>query len=557
MNSKVTKENVSPRTENGSTGDGHTASNGTTSSSVESSTIVNPQGDAGTTEVRRVDRVAESTDAVGGRHSLVETTEVEHRERPTAAKNRTAWIVTTIALVALAGVFLLWSRGNKAATPSGDTETAVKAEGEHAGEAAGGEHAGEEHAGEEGGEVKLDPETLASAGFEYEGVTQRPAIALLRVTGTVEANPRNTQQVTPLVGGRLERVNVAVGDRVSAGAVLATISSPQIAQMHGKLHEAETAYELAGRNLSRVQRAENRVAVLSAKARLDEMEATLRRTRRLVELGAGAGKDLIAADTAYKTAKADFDFQSNITLNRELQEAQAAVATTRVDVAHIRDEMRALGLTVGANDHDHTRDSSLIAVRAPASGLVTERGVNAGAGIEAGTSMFTITNLGSVFVIANVPEAQVGTVRTGTPAEIRTAALGDQVLRGQVSYIEPRLDETTRTARVRIEVPNPGERLRAGMFTEVGFQTTTSSTAGEELVVPAAAVQREGEETIVFIPKDDEPGAFERREIEVGGESDGYVRVLGGLAVGERVVTKGSFTLKTQMQKGEMGEHGH
>ncbi len=554
MKSEVTKENISPRTQSGSTGDGHATSNGSTSASVESSTVVAHE-DEGTTEVRRVSHVSETTDAVDGRHSLVATTEVERHERPTTAKNRTAWIVTAVALVALAAIFLLWSRGDNTATPSGEKEVAIKAEGEHAGEEHG---AGGEHAGEEGGEVVLEPEALASAGLEYEGVTQRPAIALLRVSGTVEPNPRNTQQVTPLVGGRVERVNVAVGDRVGAGTVIATISSPEIAEMHGKLHEAETAYELAQRNLQRVQRTENRVAVFSAKAKLDETEATLRRTRRLVELGAGAGKDLIAAEAAYRTAKAEYDFQNNISLNRELQEARAGVETTRVDMSHIRDQMRALGVQIAASEsHDHSGNSSLVAVRAPASGIITERLVNSGAGISAGANLFTISNLASVYVIANVPEVKVGTVRPGTPAEIRSAALGDVVIRGRVSYIDPQLNEATRTARVRIEVPNPGERLRAGMFTEVGFQTTTGGASGEELVVPSSAIQRVENKTIVFIPKDDEPGAFEAREVETGGESDGYVRVLGGLKIGERVVTKGSFTLKTQMQKGEMGEHGH
>ncbi|MDQ3256122.1 MAG: efflux RND transporter periplasmic adaptor subunit, partial [Acidobacteriota bacterium] len=206
---------------------------------------------------------------------------------------------------------------------------------------------------------------------------------------------------------------------------------------------------------------------------------------------------------------------------------------------------------------DHRSNTSLVTVRAPASGIITERTVNSGAGIEAGRSLFTISNLSSVYVIANVPEAQIGTLRIGTPAEIRSAALGDAVMRGSVSYIDSQLDEATRTARARMEVPNPGESLRAGMFVEVRFQTTAGAGSGEELVIPAAAMQRIESKTIVFVPKDDEPGAFEVREVEVGGESDGYVRVLEGLKMGERVVTRGSFTLKTQMQKGEMGDDDH
>ena len=509
---------------------------------AEETISTNQTPDTERVETTRKTKVVEDD---SGESSLVETSS-ERRARVPFRANRTWLIVGAVALVALLAIAFLWSRSSRNAATN-----------EQPGAAAGG-HTGE-HAGEEAGsEVHLEPETLASANLEYEGVTQRPAVALLRVTGTIEPNPRGTQAVTPLVGGRLEQVYVAVGDRVGAGSVLATIASPQIAQMHGKLHEAQTAYELAERNLARVQRAENRVAVLSAKARLDEAEATLRRTRRLVELGAGAGRDLIAADTVYQTAKADYDFQSNISLNRELQEAQAAVETTRVDVGHIRDEMRAFGAPVPEGERDdHRRNTSLVTVRAPASGIITERTVNSGAGIEAGRSLFTISNLSSVYVIANVPEAQIGTLRVGTPAEIRSAALGDALMRGSVSYIDPQLDEATRTARARMEVSNPGERLRAGMFVEVGFQTTTGASVEEELVVPTSAIQRIQNKAIVFVLKEDEPGAFEVREIEVGGESDGYVRVLEGLKMGERVVTRGSFTLKTQMQKAEVGDDDH
>lgn len=473
---------------------------------------------------------------------------------------------------------------------------------------AGGEKAeatekADTHGAEEGREVKLTPEAMTAAGLEIEGVTQRPAVALLQVTGTVEANPQQTQSVTPLVGGRVERVNVALGERVSQGAALVVIASPEIAQMRGKLREAETQYTLAQRNLARVQRAENRAAVLQAKARLNEAEASLgrakrsveanilaararlseaeatrTRTKRLIELGAGAGKDLVAAEAnykvesanlesalaskevvaaeaAYQTAKAEYDFQSNISLNRELQEAQAAVETARVDAQHIRQELAALGVAVPAGATDtRNSDFALITLRAPASGVVTERMVNAGAGVEAGKTLLTIADYAAVWVIAQVPEANVRLLQPGTPAEIRSAALGGGAWSGRVNYIDPQLNEETRTARVRVEVANPGERLKAGMFVEVGFQAGTGGAAGEELMVPSAAVQRMGEQTIVFVPKDDEPGAFEAREVELGSVSGGYHRVVNGLKAGEKVVTKGSFTLKTQLQKGELGE---
>ncbi|HXQ72110.1 MAG TPA: efflux RND transporter periplasmic adaptor subunit [Pyrinomonadaceae bacterium] len=445
--------------------------------------------------------------------------------------------VAVIAIVALIAI-VLWTRRAPSTHVNAETTPAA-----------------EQHEGEE---VKLSPEALQSAGIEIEGVTQRPAIALLHTTGTVEANEQQTQQATPLVGGRIDQVHVRLGDRVRAGAVLAVISSPQIAQMHGKLHEAETQRALAERNLERVLRAENRVAVLSAKAKLDEAEATLKRVRRLIELGAGAGKDLIAAEAAYKTAKAEYDFQSNISLNREVQEARAAVETTRVDVSHIRDEMRSLGAPVPEDErHNHNKDTSLVALRAPVSGTVIERLVNTGAGVEAGTPLFTIGNLSTVWIIANVPEAQVGRVHLGTSVEVTSTAAAGEALSGRVAYIDPKLNEETRTARVRIEISNPGERLKAGMFVQVGFQTGAAESPDQELVVKSEALQRLGERTVVFVPKDDEPGVFEVRDVQAGAETNGYTRILNGLQLGDKVVTKGSFTLKTQLIKGELGDHDH
>lgn len=460
----------------------------------------------------------------------------------TPAKNGSlvAWIITAtiVGLIAIIGFAWILSK----TSTSNDKATAE----EHKEEPGHSED-------EKGKEVKLDAEMFESAGIVTESVTQRPAIARLMVTGAVELNPETTEMATALVGGRIEKVLYGVGDNVQKGAVLAIISSPLLAQMHGKMHEARTKFELAQRNLSRVQKAENRVAVLQTKARLDEADATLKRTKRLIELGAGAGKDLIAAETTYKTAKADFDFQSNIALNKELQEARAEVETAQVDLRHIEDEMRALGVPVerGKPD-DHRDDSSLVSLKSPLSGVITERKFNSGAGIDAATPIFSISNLGTVYVIANVPETNMAKLRIGSVAEITSPAIG--TVSGRVSYIDPQLDETTRTGRVRIEVPNAQGKLRAGMFAEVGFYTGTNEATGEELVVPSSAVQRTGDKTIVFIPRDDEAGAFEVREIEAGADINGYTKVIEGVKLGEKIVTKGSFTLKTQLEKGAMGD---
>lgn len=452
------------------------------------------------------------------------------------------WIIalSVIAIIVLISVLMIATKKSSSKDEPVNTESAEKN-----GKEKSGDNASEE--------VRLSPEILPSAGIETETVTQRPAIALVTVAGSVEANPQQTQQVTSLVSGRIEQVNVSIGDRVAAGQIVATLMSTEVAESYGKWREAVNRLELAQKNLDRVKKAENQAAILEAKARLDEAEATLKRTKRLTELGAGAGKDLISADTNYKTAKAQYDYQRNIPLNKEIQEAEAELKSAQVNAVHLKQSLQALGVSVSSPNAE-VRNVASVPLRAPVSGIITERTVSGGAGVQAGIALFTISNISNVWVIANVPENQMPLLRVGTPAQIRVTALGEGIINGNISYIDPQLNEETRTGRVRIEIPNANERLKSGMFVEVGFQGGTGAATGQELVVPSAAVQRLGDRTIVFVPKENDAGAFEIREIEVGSMVEGYHRVLKGLQIGEKVVTNGSFTLKTQMQKGELGE---
>lgn len=408
---------------------------------------------------------------------------------PTAGSKRKWIIAAVVAVLAIIAIVVVRSRDENPAAA-----TAAAAEGE--------EHEGEEHEGEAEGLVELTPEAMTAAGIQYAQVMERVAVAPLKATGTIEANQQRMQQVTPLVGGRVERVMAVAGDRVSAGAVLAILSSPEIAELHGKEIEAEARVRLA--------------------------QSSLRRLRRLTELGAAAGKDLAAAEAEEQTAQAE--------------------------VGHIRASLAALGSDSRVRGHS----ISSVALRAPISGTITERLVNAGAGVQAGAPLFSIADLSTVWVIANVPEAQINNMRVGTAAEVRSPALAQSIAHGRITYIDPMLNEETRTARVRLDVMNPNQQLRIGTFVEVNFESgaAAQSAAPTELVVPDEAIQTVENKTIVFVP-DAKPAHFQVREIQVGGQADGVRKVITGLTAGERVVTKGSFVLKTQMLKGEMGEHGH
>lgn len=303
-----------------------------------------------------------------------------------------------------------------------------------------------------------------------------PAIA-----GTVESNAEKLEHATPLVSGRIEKVFVTLGQKVKAGEVLAVITSPLIAQMHGKLHEAETKLHLAEREYERVTKAENRADVLKAKAKLNEADANLTRAKSLATSGILPAKELLAEETSYNTAKAEYEFQSNIALNKQIAEAKAALETNRVDVMHTRTEMKSLGAEI--DDHDqsnHNKDTSLIALRSPVSGTVIERLVNPGAGIEIGKSLFTIADLSTLWVIASVPESYLKNLKQGLQADIHTSQSDSPPLNGKISYIDPQLNEDTRTAKVRIEIPNNQNKLKIGMFVNIVFKLSGQSGGGKE-----------------------------------------------------------------------------
>lgn len=343
-------------------------------------------------------------------------------------------------------------------------------------------------------ELRVSRDILAAAGVEAVSVAARPASERLQAAGVVEPNQLQIQQVTPLIAGRVDRVAVTLGDRVQGGTLLFTVSSPQIAELQGNLRSAE--------------------------AKLAETEATCHRAEQLVELGAMAGKELVTAETEFRAAQAQ--------------------------VAQLRQSLTALG----AADDGAT---GAVAIRAPMAGTVIERTVNPGAWIAAGTSPIKLANLATVWVIVNVPESRVMIVRQGAAAEIHAPTLGNASLAGRVSYIDPQLDQATRTARVHVEVPNAGQVLKMGMFVDVMIQGTTATRGASELIVPSEALQRIGERTVVFMPTD-EPERFTVRDVEVGDEvPDGYI-VRQGVAAGDRVVSKGGFTLKSQLLKGQFGE---
>ena len=173
------------------------------------------------------------------------------------------------------------------------------------------------------------------------------------------------------------------------------------------------------------------------------------------------------------------------------------------------------------------------------SGVVTAIGARPGAQVGLGQSIVTIQGLSRVLVIADVPEASLGNIRVGQPAEITFPAYAGDVRQGRVDYIFPSLNTQSRTAQVRITIPNPGGRLKSGMFANVTLQ----GAGGMAIVVPSEAVIDTGRRQVVIVKRS---GSFVPQEVRIGRDYDQWTEITAGLRPSEQVVASGQFLIDSE-----------
>jgi Cu(I)/Ag(I) efflux system membrane fusion protein len=178
----------------------------------------------------------------------------------------------------------------------------------------------------------------------------------------------------------------------------------------------------------------------------------------------------------------------------------------------------------------------------PASGDVTEKNIINGQKVKAGDELYRIADHSQVWVIADVAESDLPLVKIGTRATITVRAYGAQPIGGEVTFIYPELKAETRTARVRIEVPNPDGRLKVDMYADVVFQTGVDQTP--VIAVPTSALIDSGNRQVVLIAKGE--GRFEPRLVKPGRRGDGYTEILEGVNEGEEAVTSATFLIDAE-----------
>lgn len=326
--------------------------------------------------------------------------------------------------------------------------------------------------------VVLSERARTLAALRTTPVTRAAASAELTLLGRVEPAETARRAVTTWVAGRVDRLHVnATGEKVRAGAPLATLYSPEVYAAHQDLLSAKR----------QVQRLADRPEAPLGPANL-ALEAA---RERLALLGIPAS---------------------------ELATLEQADAPTRA-----------------------------LTIRTPFGGTVLERAVTEGQYVERGAVVARVADLSTVWVQLDAYERDLPLLQVGQPVTLSAEALPGETFEGRVTFIEPTLDPQRRTARVRVEAPNPDGRLRPGVFVEA--RVTAQASGDAPLTIPDTAPLFTGERALVYVEQaEGDSFAYRPRTVSLGPRLGDRYPVLAGLEEGERVVSRGAFAIDADLQ---------
>jgi cobalt-zinc-cadmium efflux system membrane fusion protein len=313
----------------------------------------------------------------------------------------------------------------------------------------------------------------------------------ITTTGTVGFDTDQATQVLSPISGPVSRLLVPLGARVKAGEALAEVASPDFAAYAATYRKAE---------------------------------ALAKNARRIADLDQKL-------------------YDSDGIARRELEQAQADAISAEADRDAALQQLRTLGVDdAGLEDIRQSRplDKALAVIRAPIDGVVVERLVTPGQLLQAGaTPCFTVADLSTVWVTANVFDTDLPFVAVGDPATITTGE-GGEALPGKVDYVSALVDPTTRAVAVRVVAKNPTGALRKDLYVSVAIESRRDSTG---LLAPVSAVLRDDENLpFVFVAKPD--GTFDRRRVSLGARVGDEQEVTSGLAAGDQIVTEGGLFMQ-------------
>jgi cobalt-zinc-cadmium efflux system membrane fusion protein len=349
--------------------------------------------------------------------------------------------------------------------------------------------------------IRLTQAQMATAKISVAPAQRRSETAAIRATGEIEPPDDGVARIGPKVAGRVARLLKGVGDPVKKGELLANVDSPDLGR-------AKADY-------------------ISAAAGAKVTKEAADRERALFEKKISSEKDWRQAEADATRARAEKD-----------------AAEVRLHTLGISDAQ--LG-NMGEGQHF----ASSFGVNSPIEGVVVERPVTVGQLAQPQDTMFVVMDLRNVWVLADVYERDLPQVAVGQQVIAHVPTWKERNFTGTVANIGAIIERKSRAVKIRVVMPNPDGALKPGMFATVEIAGTQGSPhAG--IYIPASAVQRDGIHNLVFVQR--EPGAYEARRVQIGQEGPEWMEIMNGVAEGDQVVVSGSFALKSELKKDELGE---
>ena len=344
--------------------------------------------------------------------------------------------------------------------------------------------------------LQIQVEPSMASRFKVGDVAMSNIVPIQEVPGRIEANERQVTRIGASVTGRVTEMLVEVGDRIQVGQPLARVASPELTQ-------AQMAFLRAHSNAGLAERAVDRARQL---------------------------------------------FQADVIGAAELQRRESELSVARAELRALTDQLRLLGIS-GA-PLEALRDQGALQSHAPIfatqSGVLLERKISNGQVVQPGDHLFTVADLGNVWVSGALPEQTARSVRIGQRVDIEVPALGNRQLSGRIIYVGDAVSPETRTVPFRTQVDNLSRDLKPQMLATMRIRGEATS----ELVVPQDAVIRESDRDHVYLKVGE--GTFRFTPVELAPAHDELRPVLKGVKLGDQVVIDGAFHLHNERKRAEL-----
>ena len=344
---------------------------------------------------------------------------------------------------------------------------------------------------DEDSKIAFNEQQLKTAGIVLDTAAPGRIRTSLQLPGEIRFNQDRTAHVVPKVNGVVDSVSANLGQHVKKGQVLAVVSSSAVSEQRSEL--------------------------LNAQQRLTLAQSTHAREKTLWQEKISAEQDYLQAGQALKEAE--------------------------IAVRNAQQKLAAIGAGAGSSGLNRYE------IRAPFDGIVVEKHLALGEAVKEDASIFTISDLSSVWAEITVTARDMNAVRVGESVTVNATAFASSAS-GKIAYVGALLGEQTRTAKAHVVLPNPGNAWRPGLFVNVDVLAQETDVA---LAVAADAIQSIEQKNVVFVRT---PDGFRKQEVSLGRTDGKRVEIIKGLSAGDVYATAGSFVIKAELGKGS-AEHAH